>query len=86
MEQVNLSAEHHVRMSHIDREIYSGYPVDPDTGDVDPNYVGTCIMDGEPMPCMALQALDEKNAQLRELTEKFNRAIAKRSEPRQWGW
>lgn len=54
-----MSATDEIRRMHIDREVYGGYPADPETGDVPEGYVATCIMDGEAMPCTALRALDE---------------------------
>lgn len=49
-----------VRYVHLPREVFFGYPIDPETGNVPRDYNEWCIACGKPMPCPALQEAERK--------------------------
>ena len=57
-EPVGLTDEMLVRLDHLPREIFFGYPV-PEGETVADDYVETCLC-GETYPCSTIRALDEQ--------------------------
>lgn len=51
----NIATE--LKRLHLPKEVFWGYPVEPDEDDVSPGYVETCIICNTSMPCDTLQAV-----------------------------